>query len=138
MAIRQLFMAAGAAALVLATGPSAEAKSWRTDNPAGIAQPAHARTGGANRAGTSQRGNRNAASFRHSGSGNGARTLQRGNDNQAAIVQTGEGNRGRILQVGDGLDASLHQQGGERSNIIQVNRGSADVDIRTGPGGRRR
>jgi hypothetical protein len=123
-------IAAGAAALILAGGSSAEAGGR------GHGQLFHAQAGGGNSAHTSQRGNRNSSAIRQSGSGNVARTIQRGDDNQAGIFQTGDNNRGRIVQIGDGLSATHHQQGGERSNIIQVNRGNASVDIVTGPGHR--
>ena len=132
MRSKQMLLAAGAAALILAGASGAEA------GERGRGQAFHAHAGGPNFAHTSQRGSRNASAIRQSGSGNVARTLQRGDDNQAGIVQTGDNNRGRIIQVGDGLSATHHQQGGERSNIIQVNRGNASVDIVTGPGGRRR
>ena len=127
---KQLFIAAAAAALILAGSSGTEA------GPRGHGQAFHAQNGGGNSAHTSQRGNRNAAAIRQSGSGNVARTHQRGDDNQATLVQTGDHNRGRILQIGDGLSASHHQQGGERSNVIQVNKGNANVDIVTGPGHR--
>lgn len=66
--------------------------------------------------------------------GNVARTIQRGDNHQAVIEQTGEGNRGRIIQIGEGRSAILVQEGEQRSNIIQINRGNASVDIQTGPG----
>lgn len=130
MTINQLLTAAVASALILAGGSGAEAGGR------GHGQAVQARAGHGNSAHTSQRGNRNAAAIRQSGSGNFARTLQRGDDNEAGIVQTGDNNRGRIVQIGDGLSATHHQQGGERSNVIQVNRGNASVDIVTGPGHR--
>ena len=130
MTTKQLLIAAGAAALILAGSAGAEA------GERGRGHSFHAQSGGGNSAHTSQRGNRNAAAIRQSGSGNVARTMQRGDDNEAGIVQTGDNNRGRIVQIGDGLSATHHQQGGERSNIIQVNRGNASVDIVTGPGHR--
>ncbi len=72
------------------------------------------------------------------GRGNVARTIQRGGANQAEITQEGDANRGRIIQIGDGQNATLHQDGSARTNIIQVNKGNASVDITAGPGGARR
>jgi len=135
MTLKQLMIAAGAAALILAGGAGAEAGS-RGHGHSFHAQVFHPQAGGGNSAHTSQRGNRNASTIRQAGSGNVARTIQRGNDNQAGLVQTGDDNRGRIVQIGDGLSATHYQQGGERSNVIQVNRGNASVDIVTGPGHR--
>jgi|GEM_PF-5499222 len=68
------------------------------------------------------------------GQGSTARIIQRGDAHQAIIEQSGDGNRGRIIQIGEGHSAVLQQEGRQRSNIIQVNRGKATVDIQTGRG----
>jgi hypothetical protein len=137
MGMKRLLMSAGAAALILAGVSGAEA-GGRGHEMGVRGLPAHAHGHGANFAHASQKGKRNASVIGQTGSGNIARTMQHGDDNQAVIGQSGDNNRGKIIQVGDGLDASLLQEGGERSKIIQVNRGNASVDILTGPGGRRR
>ena len=137
MGMKRLLISAGAAALILA-GASAADAGGRGHEMGVRGLPAHAQGHGANLAQTSQKGKRNASVIRQTGSGNVARTMQHGDDNQAVIGQTGDDNRGKIIQVGDGLGATLLQEGGERSKIIQVNRGNASVDILTGPGGRRR
>ena len=134
MTMQQLLMAAGAAVLMLIGSAGAEAGGHSRGHGIGLLNHAsHA----PNSAKTSQTGSRNAAAIMQTGAGNVARIRQRGDDNQAELVQTGDGNRGRIVQVGDGLSAAAHQEGGERYNIIQVNKGNASVDIRTGQGRRK-
>lgn len=138
MDTKKLSIAAGAVALILAGSSGGEAsENSRAKKFGAFAHPAHAQAGGANLARTGQRGNRNASAIQQTGSGNIARITQRGDDNEAGIVQTGDYNRGRIIQIGDGLSASQYQDGGERSNIIQVNRGNASVSIQTGQGGQK-
>ena len=125
MRTKKLLLAAGAATLILAGAAGAEAGERSRGHGFGHA----ARTG--------QTGSGNAALIVQTGAGNVARIMQRGDDNEAGLVQTGDNNRGRIIQVGDGLSAVEHQEGGERYNVIQVNRGNASVDIHTGQGRRK-